>query len=829
MSEQSSDPRPQKPGFFRRLFSWPVSLCKRMEPAARTKKGMAWGAALSLAVYGGFVGYFIRSGEGALIDIGLGAGVALLVLLIAILAVPLVRGLLYFLSHAFGLVGFAALLAMFFIFDFFSFSQDLAALSALIVMGTVFFGFGALAIWTSKDFSQAGGFKKTATYVAGLMAVVSLGGGIYLLGFERGDADHIVEPSLAEAAQPVAAITLPMDISAKGVFAVDAFTYGSGEDKRRPEFAEAVRIKTEPVNAKHFAKLSGWTKSLRERFWGFGVKKFPRNGRVWMPQGEGPFPLVLVVHGNHNMAEFSDPGYEYLGQHLGSHGYITVSVDENFLNGSFLGGVPKENDARGWMLLKHLELFREWNGGEGNPFSGKVDMQRIGLIGHSRGGEAVGHAAAFNKLAYYPDDAKVKFDFNFNIRSIIAIAPSDGQYKPATKYTPLENISYFVIHGAHDADVSRFVGDRQYERVTFTEPGPWFKSSLYVYRANHGQWNQVWGDTDTGPPRSWFLNRGALMPAEDQRKVAEMYFLGFFEATLRDRREYVDMFRDHRRIADRLPETFYVSRFEDPSFRLLTDFEEDIDITTTSLEGGSMSGENLALWKEADIPMRGGGSRMNNGVHLGWRPPEPEEDAADDEAAVVEASAQEQPIASYAITLPDELPEDWQLDASSKLVMQITTSKQKPPEPEKEEEENSEAEDAEAAGQNEAAENPEASENEAAEEESEDDEEEKEEDEPVVLLDLSLELESRGGVKVALPLSRFGNLPPVLKTKVTRLEQLESRYSTHEAVLQTFEIPLADFAAADANFDPSQLAAIRLRFDVSEKGVVMIDRIGFAK
>ena len=34
-----------------------------------------------------------------------------------------------------------------------------------------------------------------------------------------------------------------------------------------------------------------------------------------------------------------------------SRGYIAVSVDENFLN----GGIRTENDARGWMLLKHLK------------------------------------------------------------------------------------------------------------------------------------------------------------------------------------------------------------------------------------------------------------------------------------------------------------------------------------------------------------------------------------------------------------------------------------------------------------------------------------------
>src|SRR5690606_30096297 len=129
------------------------------------------------------------------------------------------------------------------------------------------------------------------------------------------------------------------------------------------------------------------------------------------------------------MKDFSDPGYDYLGNLLASRGFILASIDENFLNGA----IRNENDARGWMLLKHLELWRELNDSAGGPFYRKVDMDRIALIGHSRGGEAVGHAAAFNRLAHYPDDATVTFDFGFGIRSLIAIAPVDGQYKPADR------------------------------------------------------------------------------------------------------------------------------------------------------------------------------------------------------------------------------------------------------------------------------------------------------------------------------------------------------------------------------------------------------------
>ena len=101
---------------------------------------------------------------------------------------------------------------------------------------------------------------------------------------------------------------------------------------------------------------------------------------MWYPEGDGPFPVVLVVHGNHNPRDFSDPGYAYLGQLLASRGYIVTSVDMNFIN----GGIRGENDGRGWLLLKHLDAWKEFGERDDTPFTGKVDLQRVGLIGHSR-------------------------------------------------------------------------------------------------------------------------------------------------------------------------------------------------------------------------------------------------------------------------------------------------------------------------------------------------------------------------------------------------------------------------------------------------------------
>ena len=85
-----------------------------------------------------------------------------------------------------------------------------------------------------------------------------------------------------------------------GPLAVKRATYGSGTDIRRPEFGKDVTIKTKTVDVSPFASVPAAQAKTRKKFWGFDLKKAPINGRVWYPEGNGPFPLVLIVHGNHN-------------------------------------------------------------------------------------------------------------------------------------------------------------------------------------------------------------------------------------------------------------------------------------------------------------------------------------------------------------------------------------------------------------------------------------------------------------------------------------------------------------------------------------------------
>jgi hypothetical protein len=96
----------------------------------------------------------------------------------------------------------------------------------------------------------------------------------------------------------------------------------------------------------------------------------------------------------------------------------------------------------------------------------------------------------------------------------------------------------------------------------------------------------------------------------------------FIEATLKGNRRYIPLFRDYRNIKDWLPETAYISRFQDSTFRVIADFDEDIDPATTTIQGGEIIGRDLVQWHEQDIDYHyflPFGTRSNRVVLIGWK------------------------------------------------------------------------------------------------------------------------------------------------------------------------------------------------------------------
>jgi dienelactone hydrolase len=639
----------------------------------------------------------------------------------------------------------------------------------------------AIATFAVGRFAEAASSKKIVTVVVFLLAVTA---NVFLLWLLGRDGS---EEKLVSWRPP--ANTLPATLSAanpsqNGPHSVKRLFYGAGTDIRRPEYGSSVRIKTRTVDASAFVKDSkGWKRWTRKQYWGFDTDALPLNGRVWYPDGPGPFPVALIVHGNHNMVEFSDPGYAYLGELLASRGFIVASVDENFLNDSLFDDALKPEALRGWLLLEHLKLWREWNQTTDNPFRHLVDLSHIALMGHSRGGEAAATAAAFNRMTFYPDDANIRFDYHFAIKAVVAIAPADGQYKPAGQHRWIENVSYLTVQGAHDADVSSFLGSRQWDHVRYTQPGPWFKAEVYAYRANHGQFNTVWGRADTERPRSWLLNLTPLLPGEEQRRISKTYIAAFLEATLRGRREYLPLFQDWRVARRWLPDTVYVNRYQDASYLPLASFDEDADVSTTTAAGGHIAGENLSIWREGRIPWRQG-DRDYNGVFLGWN------------------RAQGAPVPTYTVTLPGRAAAKWQLGSHSTIELSIAALDQDAPPPGKRKDGKDTKPEASKTGDRESP-------------------------------DFTLELVASDGAIASAPVTRFAVIPPPLKVKFTKLDVLDSQAyeKDWEPVFQTVRVPLMAFQSAGGTmrFDLRKLNMVRLKFDRTAMAVICVGGIGFGK
>lgn len=615
-----------------------------------------------------------------------------------------------------------------------------------------------------------------------LLAVVLGVSGLSMGLYSVFSAKDIANPNLQDYVLGDKTLALP-NPGLPGSYTVRQMTYGSGKDIRRSEFGEDVDLQTRSVDGSklidNWDGMSGW---LRTSYWGFDVTELPLQARVWYPEGKGPFPLVLVVHGNHGMEDYSDPGYDYLGELFASRGIILASVDENFINGTFSAGVDflasrpglkEENDARGWLLLEHLSQIRDWNSTPGNFFSGKIDMNNLALIGHSRGGEAVGVAAAFNSLSRYPDDASLEFDFNFNLKGVIAIAPVYGQYKARERPTPVTDVNYLTVHGNMDGDVQSFEGVGQYSRVGFTGKDYRFRSSLYIVGANHGQFNTTWENMDTRPFIAWSLDTSRLMPREAQRDVARVYFSAFLEIVFNDKLEYLPLLKDSRYGANWLPNTFFINQFSDSNENVVIDFENDIELSTLDLDTGTITTENLSRWYEVANELKF--------------------DELDTHSVVV---AWDKEVFSKAASINFNLGKSV---AGDVLVASLSSAgiSSTPPDWEKSDEE--------------VADDSEKNNSATADLESK-------------LLDWTIELVDSNGNRASALLSYDSKLYPLIKGIPYRAKFLDSTKS-EEVLFRRFEIPISAFQTVNAEFDSEAITEIKFVFDQSEKGAIILDSI----
>jgi hypothetical protein len=731
----------------------------RSKPTVRR----AWNLAASLALIALVLvtSLFLDLPWGTVADLLVGLGLGLLLLFLGSGVLALLRWLTSTVPAAIGdgvIVATVGALVFLVVFN------DFAPLAAVAVWAIWLVAIAApvlgIAFAVAPDRATARTRPTWARVGAPLLGVAVFAAAA-LWWWHPGDAGPPATPVAVTAAQPA----LP-DPGAAGALTVASFTYGSGVPRWRPEYGPAADRTTTPVDVRDRVPLSGFAAAARRTALGHGMDAVPRNAVVWHPaEGAGPYPLVLVAHGNANLFTPSELGYEWLGRHLASHGYVVASIDASAFNSLpiLTGELRDENDARALLFLAHLQLWHAWQEG-GDGIAATVDLDRVVLIGHSRGGEAAAIAAAFDGLGRIPADATTaladRVGGPYGIRTVVAFAPSDGQYRVGDRGTVLEDVDYLVLQGGYDADVTSFQGERQYERTEPAEGG--FKAAVYLHEANHGQFNTRWGRHDLAPPSDQLLRTGAIMPGGDQRRSAAALITAFLEATVRDQIGYLDVFRRPEVAAAWLSPVTTVMRYDDGAGIAIADFDEDVDPTTASLPGSAAGGEGLVVWREGDPRFRGRDARQVNAVTLGWRV------AGTDTAP------------AYRLRWDDQI--DLGAHDGSTLRLEVARGTTAFP-------------DGTPA--------------------------------PTAPLDAHVVLGDAAGRRAAVPLSFGQGVPPDLPARLSRapLFALPRFAPLRYPVFATVDLPIEAFLEVESDLDLAELVALDLEFDLVPEGMLVVRSI----
>ncbi|MBI2297484.1 MAG: dienelactone hydrolase [Armatimonadetes bacterium] len=159
--------------------------------------------------------------------------------------------------------------------------------------------------------------------------------------------------------------------------------------------------------------------------------------RVYLPAGADPQPVVLFSHGLGGTKE----GSVFLGEHWAARGYVAVFLQHPGSDDSVWRGLPpaevmpamkRAASAQNFMLRVKdvpavLDQLVVWNRDAAHPLHGRMNMEHVGMSGHSFGGvttQAVS-GQSFGRLGARYTDPRIK--------AAIVFSPSGPRYRSDPK------------------------------------------------------------------------------------------------------------------------------------------------------------------------------------------------------------------------------------------------------------------------------------------------------------------------------------------------------------------------------------------------------------
>ncbi|SFI68748.1 hypothetical protein SAMN04515648_1172 [Phyllobacterium sp. CL33Tsu] len=272
------------------------------------------------------------------------------------------------------------------------------------------------------------------------------------------------------------------------------------------------------------------------------------------------YPVIILVHDTDTtdakkVIKNHHQGFDYLVSDFVSQGYVVFSIDAEEINSwtEFSGNnlqseYDKTGVARAQLVMATLDKLRFVNEkgdrdstnspGVLNVLKGKLDLERIGLVGHGRGGAAVANAINFNKTRLGATEGRLKAALLADASSVLKYTTEpfselantvsgdpavidDAKFKDIIKRL---NISYAAGTGEaapHNIKAALMLAPSDRKAVTGLTGMPWAVVVAGCDKAALGI-NTGAGNLAGGP----IFDRSRFGPAEDASPHFQLFIRG---------------------------------------------------------------------------------------------------------------------------------------------------------------------------------------------------------------------------------------------------------------------------------------------------------------
>lgn len=243
--------------------------------------------------------------------------------------------------------------------------------------------------------------------------------------------------------------------------------------------------------------------------------------RAVLPQGDGPFPVVVFSHGFAS----DERQYDALFKHWASHGYVILApyhADGGGMPRAIFNSLRRGNDglvaarvADVKRVLDHLDQLDALSPG----LSALVNRSRIAVAGHSFGAftaQQFGGAATV-----HPDSGQRIEGRDERVRAVMAISPPGEMFDIINAKSWLSmDTPMLATTGTWDVD-GRFVTDWRQHRLSFDTARPGNNWLLVIEGADHYLGNLI-----CRPDRN-------VAPQADALRMVNALSVTFLDAFLR--------------------------------------------------------------------------------------------------------------------------------------------------------------------------------------------------------------------------------------------------------------------------------------------------------